>query len=97
VTALLYIVLTLLAITAPVVVLVDDPLRQAMVLGMYGLILTSAFFILQAPDVALSMLVVSSVLLPTLVLLALARIREVPEGGLAAAGEDADDEEHDEK
>ena len=74
-TALLYIVLTLLAITAPVVVLMDDPLRQSMVLGMYGLLLTSAFFILQAPDVALSMLVVSSVLLPTLVLLALSRIR----------------------
>ena len=80
-TTLLYVALTLLAITAPVVVFVDDPLRQSMVLGFYGLLLTSTFFILQAPDVALSMLVVSSVLLPTLVLLALARIRNVPEGG----------------
>jgi uncharacterized MnhB-related membrane protein len=80
VTALLYIVLTLLAITAPVVVLIDDPLRQSMVLGMYGLMLTAAFFILQAPDVALSMLVVSSVLIPTLVLLALARIRQKEDG-----------------
>lgn len=79
-TALLYIVLTLLAITAPVVVLIDDPLRQSMVLGMYGLMLTAAFFILQAPDVALSMLVVSSVLIPTLVLLALARIRQKEDG-----------------
>ena len=78
-TALLAIVLTLLAITAPVVVFTDDPLRQAMVLGVYGLMLASAFFILQAPDVALSMLVVSSVLLPLLVLLALARIRDAQE------------------
>jgi energy-converting hydrogenase B subunit D len=76
-TALLAIALTLVAITAPVVVMTDDPLRQSMVLGIYGLFLTAAFFILQAPDVALSMLVVSSVLLPTLVLLALARIRSV--------------------
>jgi len=78
-TVLLAIALTLVAITAPVVVMTDDPLRQSMVLGIYGLFLTAAFFILQAPDVALSMLVVSSVLLPTLVLLALARIRSVSE------------------
>ena len=76
-TALVAIALTLVAITAPVVVTTDDPLRQSMVLGIYGLFLTATFFILQAPDVALSMLVVSSVLLPTLVLLALARIRSV--------------------
>jgi energy-converting hydrogenase B subunit D len=78
-TALLAIALTLLALTAPVVVLTDEPLRQAMVLGVYGLFLTATFFILQAPDVALSMLVVSSVLLPLLVLLALARIRRAQE------------------
>jgi uncharacterized MnhB-related membrane protein len=74
-TALVAIALTLVALTAPVVVMVDDPLRQSMVLSIYGLFLTAAFFILQAPDVALSMLVVSSVLIPMLVLLALARIR----------------------
>ena len=76
-TVLLAIALTLVAITAPVVVATDDPLRQSMVLGIYGLFLTATFFILQAPDVALSMLVVSSVLLPTLVVLALARIRSI--------------------
>jgi len=74
---LLGIVLTLLAIAAPAVVMVDDPLRQSMVLGFYGLLLASAFFILQAPDVALSMIVVSSVLIPALVLLALGRIRHL--------------------
>jgi energy-converting hydrogenase B subunit D len=84
-TVLLAIALTLVAVTAPVVVFTDDPLRQSMVLGVYGLFLTSAFFILQAPDVALSMLVVSSVLVPTLVLLALARIRRF-------SGEEDDDE-----
>jgi len=76
-TALLAIALSLVAVAAPVVVFTDDPLRQSMVLGVYGLLLTSLFFILQAPDVALSMLAVSSVLLPVLVLLALARIRHL--------------------
>jgi uncharacterized MnhB-related membrane protein len=83
VTTVVAVSLAMVAVTAPVVVMVDDPLRQAMVLGIYGLFLTSAFFALQAPDVALSMLAVSTVLIPMLVLLALARIRRVPEGGLA--------------
>jgi energy-converting hydrogenase B subunit D len=73
--------LAMVAIGAPAVVLVDDPLRQAIVLSIYGLFLASAFFALQAPDVALSMLVVSSVLVPAMVVLALARIRRVPRGG----------------
>jgi uncharacterized MnhB-related membrane protein len=69
--------LTLVAVTAPAVVLVSDPLRQSIVLGIYGLFLAATFFVLQAPDVALSMLAVSSVLIPALVLLALARVRSV--------------------
>lgn len=69
--------LSLVALTAPAVVLTRDPLRQSIVLGIYGLFLASAFFVLQAPDVALSMLTVSSVLIPALVLLALARVRSV--------------------
>jgi uncharacterized MnhB-related membrane protein len=67
--------LTLVAIGAPAVVMVDDPLRQAMVFGIVGFFLTALFFVLQAPDVALSMLAVSSVLIPVLVVLALRRVR----------------------
>jgi uncharacterized MnhB-related membrane protein len=74
---LLAIALTLVAIAATAVVLVDDPLRQSMVAGVYGLFLTALFFVLQAPDVALSMLAVSTVLIPAMVLLALARVRSV--------------------
>lgn len=74
---LLCIVLTLIAIAATAVVMVDDPLRQSMLLGFYGMLLAAAFFILQAPDVALSMIVVAGALVPALVLLALARIRRL--------------------
>lgn len=74
---LLCIVLTLIAIAATAVVMVYDPLRQSMLLGFYGMLLAAAFFILQAPDVALSMIVVAGALVPALVLLALARIRRL--------------------
>jgi energy-converting hydrogenase B subunit D len=77
VTLLEIVALSLVAVTAPVVVMIDDPLRQSIVLGIYGLFLAAAFFVLQAPDVALSMITVSSVLIPALVLLALARVRSV--------------------
>jgi uncharacterized MnhB-related membrane protein len=76
-TVLQIVVLTLVGISATAMVLVDDPLRQSMVSAIMGLFLTSAFFVLQAPDVALSMLAVSSVAVPGLVLLALARVRAV--------------------
>lgn len=57
------------------VVLAPDPLRQALVLGLYGLSLTVLFFVFQSPDVALSEIVVSTVGLPVMVLLALRKIR----------------------
>jgi energy-converting hydrogenase B subunit D len=71
------IALTLVAVTATAVVAVEDPVRQSMVASLLGLLLTATFFVLQAPDVALSMLGVSAVVVPALVLLALARIRDV--------------------
>lgn len=80
-TVLEIVALTLVAITAPAVVMTDDPLRQSIVMGIYGLFLAAAFFVLKAPDVALSMLAVSSVLIPALVLLALARVRQVVSQG----------------
>jgi uncharacterized MnhB-related membrane protein len=57
------------------VVFTPDALRQAMVLGIYGLTLTILFFTFQAPDVALSEIVVSGVGLPVIVLTALRKIR----------------------
>ncbi len=68
-------VLALVALGAPAVVLTRDPLRQAFVLGIYGLLLALLFFVFLDPDVALSQLVVSAVGLPLMLLLALAKVR----------------------
>ena len=57
------------------VVTCRDPLRQALVLGLYGLALGVLFVVFQAPDVALSDLVVSSVAFPFILLTALAKMR----------------------
>lgn len=62
------------------VVLARDPLRQIVVSGFYGLALTGLFTIFQAPDVALSMLVVSSVAYPLIVLAAISRVRNYDPG-----------------
>ena len=68
--------LILVAVTATAVVLTPDALRQALVLGIFGLTLTLLFFTFQAPDVALSEIVVSTVGLPLIILLALRLVRE---------------------
>jgi uncharacterized MnhB-related membrane protein len=64
------------ALGGPAVVLSRDPLRQAIVLGIYGLALALLFFVVDAPDVSLSQIVVSAVGLPAMLLLAVAKIRE---------------------
>lgn len=64
------------AIGGGAVVLAGDPLRQAIVLGIFGMALTMLFFVFQAPDVALSEIVVSTVGLPVMLLLALRKVRE---------------------
>jgi energy-converting hydrogenase B subunit D len=64
------------ALGGTAVVLTRNPLRQAIVVGIYGFALANLFFIFQAPDVALSEVVVATVALPVMILLALAKIRE---------------------
>lgn len=68
--------LAFVAVAAPVVVLTRDPLRQAIGLGLMGMALTVLFLAFQAPDVALSQIVISTVALPVMVLMALAKVRE---------------------
>jgi uncharacterized MnhB-related membrane protein len=68
--------LAAVAIGGGAIVVSPDPLRQTMVLGIYGLSLTFLFFVFQDPDVALSEIVVSTVGLPVMVLLALRKVRE---------------------
>ena len=65
----------LVALGAPVVVLTRDPLRQALVNGIYGVSLVCLFVVLEAPDPALSMLVVSAIAYPLVILAAVARVR----------------------
>jgi uncharacterized MnhB-related membrane protein len=67
--------LALVAFAAPLVVLTRDPVRMIFVNGLYGLLLVLTFVLYGAPDVALSMLVVSTVAYPLIVLIAVARTR----------------------
>ncbi|MGH3001179.1 MAG: Na(+)/H(+) antiporter subunit B [Gaiellaceae bacterium] len=57
------------------VVLVRDPLRQVMTNGVYAFALVLLFLVFQAPDVALSMLVVGVVAFPLVFLAAINRMR----------------------
>ena len=75
-TVLQVVALGLVAVGGTAVVAAADPLRQTLVLGIYGLALTMLFFVFQAPDVALSEIVVSTVGLPVMILLALRKIHE---------------------
>ncbi len=68
--------LAAVAVGGTAVVLAPDPLRQVLVLGIYGLSLTTLFFVFQDPDVALSEIVVSTIGLPVMVLLALRKVRQ---------------------
>jgi energy-converting hydrogenase B subunit D len=68
-------VCVLSALAATAVVFTRRPLRQIVVNGVYGLVLAIAFFALQAPDVALSMIVVSTIAYPVVVLATISRVR----------------------
>ena len=70
----------LVALGAPVVVLTRDPLRQALVNGVYGVSLVCLFVVLEAPDPALSMLVVSGIGYPLVIATARAA-RRIEEAG----------------
>ncbi len=63
------------AIGATAVVLTRDPLQQSIVVSFYGILLGLLFFVFQAPDVALSQIVVGAVALPLMIMLALAKAR----------------------
>jgi uncharacterized MnhB-related membrane protein len=76
VTALQLVCLLAVAVLGTAVVLTREPLRQAAVTGIFGLALAALFVAVQAPDVALSMMVVGGIVVPVLVLLAMAKIRE---------------------
>lgn len=69
------VVLIFVALGGLAVVLTRNPLRQTVVVGLFGLLLTMLFLMFQAPDVALSEIVAGTVALPLMILLALAKVR----------------------
>jgi energy-converting hydrogenase B subunit D len=74
VTAIQTVTIALVALGGAATTLTREPFRQAMVAGLYGLLLVVLFLVYQAPDVALSALVAGSVALPLMVRLALAKL-----------------------
>jgi len=74
------VLLVLVAVLATMVVLTRAPVRQVIVLSSYGLMLALLFLAFQAPDVTLSELTVGAVILPVLVMLALAKVRAQDSG-----------------
>ncbi|MGK5692362.1 hydrogenase subunit MbhD domain-containing protein [Streptomyces sp. URMC 128] len=72
--------LVLVAACATVAVATRDPVRQALVLSVLGVVLAVLFTVLQAPDVGLSQLAVGSALTPLLLLLTVRTVRRRREG-----------------
>lgn len=73
--AVIVVALLLVAASATAAVVVRDPVRQALVLAVLGVVLAVLFTALQAPDVGLSQLAVGSALTPLLLLLAVRKVR----------------------
>lgn len=69
------VILLFVAIAGGLVVLTRDPSSQAVGISFYGLLLALMFFLYQAPDVALSQIVIGAVALPLMIMLALTKVR----------------------
>jgi energy-converting hydrogenase B subunit D len=74
VTAVQIAALVTVALGGTAVVLAREPARQALVTSVYGLALAVLFLAFQAPDVALSQIVVGAVALPVMIIYALRKI-----------------------
>lgn len=69
-------ILFFIAAAGTAVVFTRDPTSQALVVSFYGLLLGLMFFLFQAPDVALSQIVVGAVALPLMIVLAISRVKK---------------------
>jgi uncharacterized MnhB-related membrane protein len=69
-------VLVLVAAGAAIVVRTRTRVRQVLALSVYGMLLAILFLVFQAPDVTLSELTVGAVVLPIILLLAIAKVRK---------------------
>jgi len=83
VTVVQLVALVVVGLGGTAVALSRDPARQALVSSVFGLSLAILFFAFQAPDVALSQIVVGAIALPAMILLALRKVarREEVERG----------------
>lgn len=70
------VVLVLVAAGALAVVRTTDRTKLVLMLSAYGMLLAVLFFVVQAPDVALSELTVGAIALPIVLLLAIAKVRK---------------------
>jgi len=75
-TAVIAVTASLVAFLALLTVRTREPLSQLVVFSLFGASLAALFLVLQAPDVALSQIVVGAVAYPVMVLLALAKVRD---------------------
>lgn len=75
-TALEIVAFTAVMVLGVLVVLCREPVRQSLVNAVFGLTLVVLFMVLQAPDVALSEIVVGAVAFPLVLLTTIARTRE---------------------
>ncbi len=64
---------SLVLLAGVAVVVTRDPQAQAVVLSVFGFLLAVLFFVLAAPDVALSQLVVGAAVVPLMVMLTVRR------------------------
>lgn len=69
--------LLLAAAAGTAVTLTEEPVRQAIVSGVFGIALTVVFLLLEAPGVAMAVVVVTVLAVPVMILVTMANI----EGG----------------
>jgi energy-converting hydrogenase B subunit D len=74
VTAVQAVALVVVALGGTAVVFARDPARQALVASVFGVSLAVLFLAFQAPDVALSQIVVGAIALPAMIIFALRKI-----------------------
>ncbi|HEY2031548.1 MAG TPA: DUF4040 domain-containing protein [Myxococcales bacterium] len=87
--------LLLVAFGSMQVVRTRDPLNQAIAVSLYGLVLALVFFVFQAPDVALSQIVVGAVALPLMIVLTLLKVKRNDQARAAEERAQADGVEGD--
>ena len=73
-TAVQAVTLVVVALGGTAVVFARDPARQALVASVFGVSLAVLFLAFQAPDVALSQIVVGAIALPAMIIFALRKI-----------------------